>query len=96
MTSNKANLKLIGNTWYVVLELTQSQRQAMRKARFKRSLKTTSLPEANKRKHAHLTEFRKQLDEVRSAQGDLEAALRLEAAEIRASLAAPDSSLGSA
>jgi integrase len=92
VTSSKANLKLIGNTWYVVLELTQSQRQAMRKARFKRSLKTTSLPEANKRKHAHLTEFRKQLDEVRSAQGDLEAALRLEAAEIRASLAAPDSS----
>lgn len=63
----------------------------MQKARFKRSLKTTSLVEANKRKSAYLDQFRRQLDEALSAQGDPAAALRLSAAEYRESLAAPDS-----
>ncbi len=91
VVSNRENLKLIGNTWNVVLELSPTQRKAMGKARFKRSLKTTSLAEANKRKHAHLTEFRRQLDETLSAQGDPEAALRLAASDYRTGLAAPDS-----
>ncbi|MET0439464.1 MAG: tyrosine-type recombinase/integrase [Devosia sp.] len=89
--SSQDNLRKIGNTWHVVLELTLAQRQMLQKARFKRSLKTTNLVEANKRKHSYLDDFRRQLDEALRAQGDPEAAIRLAAAEYRSDLNSPES-----
>jgi hypothetical protein len=65
------------NTWKVVVEVPKHLRARAGRTRFKKSLQTDSLAEANSRKHAYVAEFKRQIALLEKAQTDPHSEVRL-------------------
>ena len=86
--ADQAHLKQIHQTWHVILELSASQRKLLNKARFKRSLKTSSLADANRRKHAYLNDWKRQILDAENGKTDPHAEVHRLALDFSAALEA--------
>jgi integrase len=76
-----ANLRRRGQTWYARLSVPRALQNQLGREEFVRSLKTRDLAEANRRKHAVLSELQAELQQaVRLAQGAAGSLERIEAA----------------
>jgi integrase len=66
VSSNRQYLEQRHNTWHVVVEIPKALRPKAGQKRFKRSLATDSLTEANKLKWAHVAEFKRRIELLRT------------------------------
>lgn len=78
------------NTWSVVVEVPKHLRAKAGKARFKRSLGTDSLAEANRLKHSHVAHFHREIAMLEKGGSDKDASLFRLAAEFRQALETSD------
>jgi integrase len=76
------------NTWSVVVEVPKHLRSKAGRVRFKRSLGTDSLIEANRLKHAHVADFQRQISALEGGSEHGLAVLYRDAAEWKPALAA--------
>ncbi len=67
--ADKAHLFKRGNTWFVRVTVPRHLQDVLDKKLIRRSLKTTSLTEANRHKHAVIAEIRKLLADAEQATG---------------------------
>ncbi|MBR1169160.1 site-specific integrase [Bradyrhizobium liaoningense] len=78
------------NTYSVVVEVPKALQAKAGRKRFKKSLGTDSLAEANRRKHFHVANFHRQIAEWAKGGGDSDAKLARLAAEFRQALESSD------
>jgi hypothetical protein len=76
-----------GNVWLVVVEVPKPLREAIGSPRLKVSLQTSSLAEANRKKHSYVAAFKARIDEAKRKQGNPKAAALRDAGEWRKELA---------
>jgi integrase len=81
MVPSKNYLRMKDNTWMVVVEIPHHLRKRARQARFKKSLGTDSLAEANRLKLPWVAEYLRRLAELKAGVSDPRAALMQEALE---------------
>jgi integrase len=87
VSADKHYLERRHNTWHVVVEVPKALRTRARRKRFKKSLGTSSLAEANRHKLRIVDEFKRQIDALRRRpSADADAALFQEALEHRKAL----------
>ena len=84
MGADKHCLERRHNTWHVVVEVPKALRARAGRKRFKKSLGTSSLAEANRHKLPIIDGFKRQIDALR--RGDADAALFQDALEHRTAL----------
>lgn len=79
------------NTWFAVLNVPPKLRKAMGRTRFRKSLETSSLADANRLKYAHIAEWKRQIDLQAKGMPDKFAKIREEFITLRQHIAeAPD------
>jgi integrase len=78
------------NTWSVVVEVPKALQAKAARKRFKKSLGTDSLAEANRRKHFYVDSFHRQIAEWGEGGSDTDANLARLAAEFRQALESSD------
>jgi integrase len=76
-----------GNVWMVVVEVPKPLRPILATPRLKQSLQTSSLAEANRKKHGYVAAFKQRIDEARLRQENPKAAALRDATEWRKELA---------
>lgn len=79
--SRNSYLRKKDNTWHVVVEISHSLRRRAGQARYKQSLGTDSLAEANRLKLPYVAEFLRKLAELKKGVFDPRAALMADALE---------------
>jgi hypothetical protein len=73
--AKRTHLRKKDNTWHVVVEIPRDLRKRAGRSRFKKSLGTDSLEEANRLKLPYLAEYWRQLSEIRRGVSDPRAAI---------------------
>lgn len=71
--SNTQYLQLRDRAWYVVVEVPRDLRTVLKKRRFVRSLQTQSLDEANRKKHAVVTQIKRLIEALSKTPDQIEA-----------------------
>lgn len=79
-------LKKHHNTWQVVVNVPPKLRKLAGVTRFKKSLGTSNLTEANRLKHSYVAEFKRQIEVMKKGAPDPDAALYRDAGEWRGAL----------
>lgn len=83
MVADKSYLERKHNTWVVVVQVPKELQAAAGRLKFKKSLKTSDLAQANRQKHAHIGAFKQKIEEIRQGIGYPRAAVSVEGQEWR-------------